>query len=215
MTAQKYTILLLTAVIIGLLLYMGNCSGDDHGSAQNKIETLEADNARLDAIANNAINECKVLQTSKDSLLALAPVFVDRWHAAAKNNREEIKKNICDSVRVLTAYDNTVRSCDSLHRRDSLLNVKNDKLIGLKDVIIATRETQLLNKDTIIDKLKGNNRQLLFVGLEPYGNLSKFGLYGSVILDTKKGAVGYGYDPFNKLHKVSVYAKLKLWKRKH
>lgn len=65
----------------------------------------------------------------------------------------------------------------------------------------------------VIEKTQVKEKQLLFIGAEPYGNLNQFGLFGSLIFDTKRAAYGYGYDPFNKMHKFSVYGKIKLWKK--
>lgn len=67
----------------------------------------------------------------------------------------------------------------------------------------------------LIKETKVVNNQLLFVGLEPYGNLNSFGMFASADFDTKKAMFGYGYDPFNKFHKISVKAKIKLWNKKN
>jgi len=69
--------------------------------------------------------------------------------------------------------------------------------------------TMQINKTTVVEK------QLIFLGLEPYGNLNSFGMFASADFDTKKALFGYGYDPFNKTHKISVKAKIRLWKKKN
>lgn len=58
--------------------------------------------------------------------------------------------------------------------------------------------------------------QLLFLGVEPNVSLKRkeFGMYLSADFDTKKALIGYGYDPFNESHKLSVKAKIKLWNKK-
>lgn len=66
----------------------------------------------------------------------------------------------------------------------------------------------------VIKETKVVEKQLMFLGLEPYGNLNSFGMFASADFDTKKALFGYGYDPFNKTHKISVKAKIRLWKKK-
>lgn len=66
----------------------------------------------------------------------------------------------------------------------------------------------------VIKETKVVEKQLIFLGLEPYGNLNSFGMFASADFDTKKALFGYGYDPFNKTHKISVKAKLRLWNKK-
>lgn len=68
--------------------------------------------------------------------------------------------------------------------------------------------TMQINKITVVEK------QLLFAGLEPYGNINQFGMFVSADFDTKKALFGAGYDPFNKTFKLSVKAKIRLWKKK-
>jgi len=67
----------------------------------------------------------------------------------------------------------------------------------------------------VIKETKVVEKQLMFLGLEPYGNLNSFGMFASADFDTKKALFGYGYDPFNKTHKISVKAKIRLWKKKN
>lgn len=66
----------------------------------------------------------------------------------------------------------------------------------------------------VIRETKTEVKQLLFLGVEPYGNANQFGLFASGLFDTKKAAFGYGFDPFNKVHKVSIYGKINLWNKK-
>jgi len=66
----------------------------------------------------------------------------------------------------------------------------------------------------LIKETKVAEKQLMFIGLEPYGNLNSFGMFASADFDTKRAMYGYGYDPFNKTHKISVKAKIRLWKKK-
>jgi hypothetical protein len=66
----------------------------------------------------------------------------------------------------------------------------------------------------VIKETKTEVKQLLFVGVEPYGNMNRFGMFASADFDTRKALFGYGYDPFNQVHKVSVKAKINLWNKK-
>ena len=68
--------------------------------------------------------------------------------------------------------------------------------------------TMLIKETKVVEK------QLMFIGLEPYGNLNSFGMFASADFDTKRAMYGYGYDPFNKTHKISVKAKIRLWNKK-
>lgn len=56
------------------------------------------------------------------------------------------------------------------------------------------------------------NKQLLFVGVEPNFNTKQleFGMYLCADFDTERALIGYGYDPYFKQHKFSIKAKIEL-----
>lgn len=117
-----------------------------------------------------------------------------------------------DSGAVVRDYF-TKRSYNDSITNDSLSIYLQEEVYKneLKRVKVGYRwkvPTMLIKETKIVEK------QLMFLGLEPYGNLNSFGMFASADFDTKKAMFGYGYDPFNRFHKVSVKAKIRLWKKK-
>jgi len=119
---------------------------------------------------------------------------------------------IVDALKILIDYY-TKRSYN-----DSIVN--DSVSIYLKEEVFKNELKRLYvgykwkAKTMVIKETKIQEKQLLFIGAEPYGNLNQFGMFASVDFDTKKALFGYGYDPFNKVHKISVKGKLRLWKKK-
>jgi len=117
-----------------------------------------------------------------------------------------------DSNQVVLDYF-TKRSYNDSITNDSLSIYLQEEVFKneLKRVKVGYRwkaPTMQINKTTVVEK------QLMFLGLEPYGNLNSFGMFASADFDAKRMLLGYGYDPFNKTHKISVKAKIRLWKKK-
>lgn len=96
---------------------------------------------------------------------------------------------------------------DSIKLRLSVTTFKN-KVIDWKVFYKWIAPTMVIKETKTVE------RQLAFIGVDVFGNGQQFGVFPSLYFDTKRGMVGYGYDPINNFHKVGVYGKVRLWKRK-
>lgn len=117
-----------------------------------------------------------------------------------------------DSLAVVMDYYTKRFYLDSTQNDSIKLRLKatiyKNKIIDWSVMYKWIAPTMVIKQTNVVE------RQLAFVGIDVFGNGQQFGVFPSLYLETRRGMFGYGYDPINNFHKVGVYGKIKLWKRK-
>lgn len=161
---------ILTALILIVSSFLlGKCSGPSTSpaQAQQKIDSLNATIANLEANLQVKANEAAAELAIIDSLKGLAPKLAYNYNRA-KDRRPEINS---DSLKSIEIFDQLAGSCDSLlANRDStiahheirdsallkVISIQHEQ-IGLKDSIIVIQSESLVNKDM---ELKTANKKV-------------------------------------------------------
>jgi hypothetical protein len=167
-------------VVIVTLLVVYNCSGCDHKEKQktvsDKFYSAKLDSFNLVCKAkDDSIAFHKKRYTKLDSIVKIKKAD---YVKAKKDNRIFIENNPCDSVGILSAYDNTVSKCDTVIIKDSIANQEllllnkecvsllNDKISMLQikdkqteniviDLVIAQKEVKVQKRKKIVAILIG------------------------------------------------------------
>lgn len=173
------TILVVTVLILGVLLYMKSCKSvtPDHSAGDRKIDSLNAILKVHDSATFKVIDSVKQVAAiaikAKDSLAKELTVI----KGSLKGKDKDIAGLVDEINAAETARDTfaLINACDSLKLAYPIAKGLVTQYISRNDSLIAVNAQIITAKDTIIARLSGmftETNNALFEVSRQYGNLS-------------------------------------------